>query len=58
MGYAPVDASPESIVASVRVIARDRDRATHDLDAATFRHAYWNVLFTGQTPGTSSRVGA
>jgi len=26
------------------------DRTTGDLDAATFRHAYWNVLFTGHTP--------
>lgn len=25
------------------------DRSTTDLDAATFRHAYWNVLFTGRT---------
>jgi heme ABC exporter ATP-binding subunit CcmA len=33
------------------------DRATEALDAATFRHAYWNVLFTGQTPG-ASRAGA
>jgi len=33
------------------------DRPTHDLDAATFRHAYWNVLFTGQAPG-ASRVEA
>jgi heme ABC exporter ATP-binding subunit CcmA len=32
------------------------DRATRDLDAATFRHAYWNVLFTGETPGV--RAGA
>ena len=29
------------------------DRSTKDLDAATFRHAYWNVLFTGQTPATT-----
>ena len=34
------------------------DRAAGELDAATFRHAYWNVLFTGQTPVTSPRVGA
>jgi heme ABC exporter ATP-binding subunit CcmA len=32
------------------------DRSTSDLDAATFRHAYWNVLFTGQTP--AQRAGA
>jgi ABC-type multidrug transport system ATPase subunit len=25
------------------------DRSTDGLDAATFRHAYWNVLFTGRT---------
>jgi heme ABC exporter ATP-binding subunit CcmA len=25
------------------------DKSTDGLDAATFRHAYWNVLFTGQT---------
>jgi heme ABC exporter ATP-binding subunit CcmA len=31
------------------------DRSTTDLDAATFRHAYWNVLFTGQAP---ARAGA
>jgi len=26
------------------------DRATRDLDAATFRHSYWKVLFTGHAP--------
>jgi heme exporter protein A len=26
------------------------DRSTHGLDAAEFRHAYWNVLFTGRPP--------
>jgi ABC-type multidrug transport system ATPase subunit len=31
------------------------DKPTDDLDAATFRHAYWNVLFTGQAP---ARAGA
>jgi heme ABC exporter ATP-binding subunit CcmA len=25
------------------------DRSTRDLDAAAFRHAYWNVLLTGRT---------
>jgi heme exporter protein A len=27
------------------------DKPTHGLDAAMFRHAYWNVLFTGQPRG-------
>jgi ABC-type multidrug transport system ATPase subunit len=31
------------------------DRSTGDLDAPTFRHAYWNVLFTGRAP---ARAGA
>ena len=32
------------------------DKSTRDLDAAEFRHAYWNVLFTGRTPGAPSRA--
>ncbi|HET6348166.1 MAG TPA: heme ABC exporter ATP-binding protein CcmA [Candidatus Krumholzibacteria bacterium] len=40
---------------ATRAVILDRgvitfDRSTQDLDAATFRHAYWNVLFTGATP--------
>jgi heme exporter protein A len=34
------------------------DRSTDGLDAATFRHAYWNVLFTGRTRGASTGAGA
>ena len=28
------------------------DRSTRELDATEFRHAYWNVLFTGRTPAS------
>lgn len=40
--------------AATRVVILDRgaisyDRAAKDVDVAAFRHAYWNVLFTGTT---------
>jgi len=32
------------------------DSSARDLDVATFRHAYWKVLFTGQTPASPQAV--